>query len=72
MKIERNIPPPEYTQDNRVKYPFRELKVGDSFFVDGKEKGHRARAAARQMTVRTNITLLTRSENGGVRIWRIK
>ena len=73
MKIDNNVPvpPPGEVRDNRTKYPFREMEVGESFFVDGKEDGCRAKAAALMMTRRSRLTFKTQRENNGVRIWRV-
>jgi len=73
MKIDNQVPIPPLgeVRDNRTKYPFREMEVGDSIFVDGEEDGYRAKAAAVMMTKRSRLTFKTQRENNGVRIWRV-
>ena len=73
MKIDKNVPIPPLGQviDNKTKYPFREMEVGDSFFVDGEVDSRRAKAAAKMMTKRSRLVLRTQKENNGVRIWRV-
>lgn len=72
-KIEKGVPLP--TRSTRRKYPFRELGVGDSFFVP--EKDPKARRAVAQ-SIRTSFhrhkpKVFTAHETpNGVRVWRIK
>jgi hypothetical protein len=56
-----------------AKYPFRELEVGQSFFVPDGKKNRIASAAssiAKRIGNGTKFTL--RSVDGGIRVWRIK
>ena len=72
MKIDKHVPlPPPDETDNRTKYAFRSMEVGDSFYIEGKEAGHRVRAAARNMTRRSRLVLTVRREGSGVRVWRV-
>lgn len=69
--IENNVPIPRLKQP-AAKYPFRDLQVGQSFFVPdvaAREKSMRAQVytAAKHLGVK----FTTRVENGGVRVWRI-
>lgn len=67
FKIESGIPIPSKSGDSR--YPFREMKVGDSFFVPGKKAANLAGCLGYYRT-RYKITLVTRTVDGGVRVWR--
>jgi len=73
--MENNIPPPL-----RVKYPFLEMKVGDSFFIQTKDVYrtqvriwsaiYRLREFKKDTT--SNFTThIERKEECGVRVWKI-
>lgn len=72
IKVESGIPVPARTnrQGGRLPiYPFADLKVGESFFVPGKTvktMSHTASKAAKRL----EIKLITRTVEGGVRVWR--
>ena len=69
LKIDKGIPPPPERR-RRNKYPFRDLDPGDSFFVPdtaAKTMGSSVSHARK----RYGIRLVTRTENGGVRVWRL-
>lgn len=73
-KIEKGIAIPEPGAGRKKgvsKYPFAQMKVGDSFFVAGKkqEKFHSAMACTRRAQ---GFRFATRTVEGGIRIWRIK
>lgn len=53
----------------RAKYPFAQMKVGDSFFAD---RYRAAQAAAWKYGVRNGMRFTVREENGGVRVWRVE
>ena len=66
-KIEKNIPIPN------IKYPFAELEIGDSFYVEGGRNVTSAvRVAAFTFAKKTNTSFVTRTVENGVRIWRKK
>ena len=79
MKIEKNIPVPpvqkigrsgkKHGGNNRL-YPFGEMEIGDSIFVD-LSNWKKARDAAFQYGKRNNLKFTTRKTDCGVRIWRI-
>jgi hypothetical protein len=73
IKIERNVPPPP-TAATLQEYPFTEMNVGDSFWVEDPNGRVQARIQAKlcyyKRTSGTNWT--TRRIDGGVRVWRIK
>ena len=63
MKIEKNIPIP-----SRKKYEVSEMQIGDSFVAKTRQDANAAAFAMRQ----AGFSVCTRSENGGVRVWRIE
>jgi hypothetical protein len=71
FKIEKAIPVPAIDRKQRTIYPFREMEVGDSFFVkDGDVK--RIGGSARQSGHHHNRKYATRKVEGGVRVWRVE
>lgn len=67
-QIERNIPFPEGR--GKVKYPWRELNVGESFVYDGSVIN--AQASAVYYSRATDKTFKARTVNDTVRVWRLK
>lgn len=56
----------------RSRYPFRQMKIGDSFFVP-ELQAHKVRTAASYFHCRNReFSFVTRQEKGGVRVWRVK
>lgn len=80
--VETGIPIPPGQRTGKAKYPFPEMKVGDSFFVpagesDGKRVGMAAFCFARDLAKknpddqRKFCTRTTKTQPRGVRCWRI-
>ena len=69
-EIEKNVPLPPDPRGRPSKYPFSEMKPGDSIFVASKAAA--ARRASYLFGVRHGLEFATRKEGDGVRIWRIK
>lgn len=77
-KVDAGIEPPQLRV--RRKYPWPEMKVGDSFFipVDDARQCERvrnsAKASAGQFRARHNraFETVSRKIEGGLRIWRVK
>lgn len=69
--VDSDIPLPEPV---RSKYPWKQMKVGDSFFVAGMTSG-RLGARARAYSARNKEDFVARNviENGveGCRVWRV-
>ena len=66
IKIETGVPMPA----RQMKYPFADLKVGNSFFVKAKDSKS-ARTQAHTYKVKNpGWNFATRGVPGGVRIWR--
>lgn len=70
FKVEKGIRLPKYHTAPR-KYPFDEMKVGDSFFIKGIHVS--SLDASRQLAEeRTGFKFTARTMDGGARVWRIK
>lgn len=81
FKVEKNVAiPPQVAGRGCSKYPFREMKVGDSFFVPSESQEMSAKITSTLHGVASNIFgkggITTRrvEEKGqlGVRVWRVK
>lgn len=75
MQIEsEQVAPPR--GHHLVRYPFRQLEVGQSFFIEGIAGDHaailRVRGAANVQGRRTGKKYSVRKMDGGVRVWRVK
>jgi hypothetical protein len=69
-KIERNIPIPPHGNAERGRYPFGQMRVGDSFFTPGARSS--AASGASQFAKRhPGYRFITRIEGKGVRVWCI-
>jgi len=71
-KIDTNVPIPVPTSGHKAYYPWKELEIGESFFVPGKHKA--ATGAGRIKGCETRKFMSERRvEDGvdGVRVWRI-
>jgi hypothetical protein len=73
IKIEKNIPSPDSRTATR--YPLAEMEPGDSFFVQAKTEREKViiRTAITRAKQRSKAvgTFITRSVDGGIRVWRI-
>lgn len=78
--IEHGIPIPAHGNVGAVRYPFREMKQGDSFFVkqepgeSRKKLSARVRSASAQFRRRSTgevVSFTTRMEKNGIRVWRL-
>jgi hypothetical protein len=69
LKIDKGIPAPP--KRSIKKYPFADMKVGDSVLVGGHLAGN-ARNAAYLHGVRSGKSFTSRTEKDGLRIWRTK
>ncbi len=72
MKIDKKIPIQKGYCLYESKYPFKKMKIGDSFLATKAIKISSLRTSAAQFGKRHNIKFLTRKVEGGLRIWRIK
>lgn len=65
--IDRDIPVP--TTHPTTRYPWREMEVGDSFFVPGKTQREMA-GSATGAGGRLGRRFIVRTERNGARVWR--
>lgn len=83
IKIEKNIPIPDKFRGANNKYPFKDMKVGDSFFIPFAGSGykdisilHNSINNARRLYVSLNKEkefVSSKTKDGtGLRIWRAK
>jgi hypothetical protein len=71
-KIEENIPFPTVFSLRHSKYPFEQMKVGDSFFVPGINSTQFSYALRAPNKGAENKRFASRTVEGGVRVWRIQ
>ena len=72
IKIDKDIPTPCPFAE-RAKWPFRDMEVGDSFFVPkGTEANSATNAMANANHKQKPKKWTKRTLNGGIRIWRIQ
>ena len=64
IKVEKGIPIP----GPREKYPWKKLKIGESFFIDSKYGYSIAYTTGK----RHKLKIAIRKEKQGYRVWRIK
>ena len=75
MQIEKGVPVPHDAGQQRRKYPWPEMKKGDSFFLDGctQAAGEIAQNGNRWADYHGYTRRFSgRAVDGGVRVWRIK
>jgi len=81
FKIEKNVPIPARRGGGPPnKYPWRDMEVGDSFFVPANGKSRNALMRALTSSTQSKslardglkFTARTDAEANGVRVWRIK
>lgn len=71
IKIEKGVPMPK-PRAQRAKYPWRELGVGDSFFVPGAARARCSVGAVHSaQRIGGGVRFTVRTVEGGVRVWRI-
>jgi len=70
-KIEKGIALPQGKAKKQTIYPFAQMEVGDSFFVEGKTIANVSSSAVHH-ALKSEKKFSVRKENGGVRCWRIK
>lgn len=69
FKIEKNIPPPENT--HRWRMLAKEMRPGDSIFFKKKQDRNRFYTSAACLYRKSEFKVVSRSENGGWRIWLV-
>jgi hypothetical protein len=68
-KIEKGIAIPPTQRKRTSKYPWADMKTGDSFFVPGKPKG--LYAAAKQNGLKIAVRPEKKGTKEGVRVWKV-
>lgn len=70
LKIESDVPMP--TRPGRTRYPFAEMRPGDSVFIECRDNEiaiAKAQRAARAAAKYAKVHIVTRTERGGLRVW---
>lgn len=67
FKIETGIPIPA----TGLKYPFKDMKIGDSFFVPNKAISGARTSRCNFSKKHKEYKFITRNENDGIRVWRV-
>ena len=70
IKIESGIQIP-IASNKRNAYPFKQLRVGQSFFVKGGKITSLSSYASHARAALPNTRFTMRTMDGGVRVWRI-
>jgi hypothetical protein len=72
MQIEKGKPMPgSRDYKGRQRYMFADMEVGDSIFIEGQTSYGSAATSAKQHGKRKGKRFTSRTEEGGVRIWRV-
>lgn len=72
FKIESGVPVPELRVGRHCNFPFKEMKIGDSFFVSDTRDTSQVRSAASYFGIRNaGYRFTVRREGNGVRVWRV-
>lgn len=70
INIDKNVPIPEKV-GRECKYPWRQMEIGDSFFIEGKRTNNMCSLIA-AAGKRIGRKFISRTIGNGVRIWRIE
>ena len=71
VAIDSKVPIPDRIAGDRSKYPWIEMNIGDSFFVPGRKiESFSGQVVSASKRFGTKYTC--RTEDNGVRVWRIK
>lgn len=73
FKIESGVPIPEGLggTGRAFKYPWRGMKIGDSFFVPGGNRASLSACASRFRSFNKEFKFVAANEQDGVRVWRV-
>lgn len=69
ITVEKNVPLPKHNKRNV--YPYLEMDVGDSFFIDEAKIRVVCNNNCR-VAKTTGMKFIARTEGAGVRVWRIQ
>ena len=67
-EIDKNVPLPPFTRGAR--FPYEQLEVGDSFYVEGGKLSSICNSNYR-VGKRLQAKFTARQEDSGVRVWRV-
>lgn len=67
--VEAGVPAPPRQSTQHRRYPFIEMQVGESVFVEG-AKPNSLRGSLQYAAMKTGFKFVNRAESGGVRVWR--
>lgn len=70
FKIDKNVPLPNGRAAYGSKYPFREMKVGDSFLIPGIKSVEAGSLLASARRMVPGAKFVTRTTDKGLRVWR--
>lgn len=71
IKIEKGVPIPPNSSGRVSKYPFTEMEIGDSIYIDAPPQ--KVRPSTQGFSSRhPEYRFVTRTEGKGVRVWRVK
>ena len=72
FQIEKGIEIPARTRNTEPKYPFKQMAVGDSFFVPcTEEDSKKVRNSISSSAWSAKVKHVTRIAEGGLRVWRV-
>lgn len=70
IKIDKNVPMPKEKRGKPCGYPWRQMEIGDSFFVS--EKGYSGfHTWTKRLGIKISIRKVTENGVTGVRVWRV-
>lgn len=72
FRIEQGVPAPKKTGGNYAKYPWPQMGIGDSVFLDSTYKPNQIRSSLSNYSSRTDKQFVTRKEGSGLRVWRVE
>ena len=74
FKIEDGVPIRHAYSGRAMKYPFKELQVGQSFYVplDGHKSVYTLQCSLLTCARQAGIKVTTATDDNGVRVWRIE
>ena len=71
MQIEKDIPAPTEPALGKDRSVFDQMEIGDSVFVEGEGTNGTTYSSARARGRRAGKRFTARTQEGGVRIWRV-
>lgn len=74
FKIEKDVPMPKVYNGRTCRYPFAEMRIGDSFFVAESVATSNSVGSSVHYFRKKNksVKFAVRREQGGCRVWRTK